>query len=316
VLELAGLVPWELSADRFLDIRVHKLLTTAPRILGGSPRAVALDTDVVGSTDDLEEALIAPGTSPGVSNEPVLDTVLDAVSDDGDLVDEVGCAGLVLEDASALEVLKFLGDGDRAGDWAALKLVDHGSLAGCQLVELINAEDEVFLLCPAALSGGAVHADDLIVAGEAVVVTPGLVVRAGLGGDVVLLDVAEGVVGVATMAALVIGAGDEHLGRDVDISPDSLPSDLDPVTEDGGRGKGPAGPAVLWDMLVPGHSQEVNAINIIPEELGREVVHRLVKQGSLDDWCGVPLGLEARVEALGVDRNEAKQSNGDYLQHL
>ncbi len=107
---------------------------------------------------------------------------------------EFGSAGLIVEDTGASEGLEGIGDSDGASDWAALEFVDHGGFASLKLVKLINTEDEVFLLGPAALSGGTVHADNLIRAFKSIVVSDSLVVCAWLGGNVVLLDIAEGVV--------------------------------------------------------------------------------------------------------------------------
>jgi hypothetical protein len=69
------------------------------------------------------------------------------------------------------------------------------------------------------------------------------------------------------MATIVTGAGDEHLRSDVDIGPSSLSRDLDSVGEGGGGGVGPAGSAVLRNVLVPQIGEVIDTVDVVPNVL-------------------------------------------------
>ena len=74
-----------------------------------------------------------------------------------------------------------------------------------------------------------------------VVQTTGCVDRARFIGNLILGHPFEGIEMPSTMATVVASlTGDEHLGRDVDVGPGSLASNLDSIREGGGRSMGPA----------------------------------------------------------------------------
>jgi len=52
------------------------LNTDGPGVQGNGPGAVALNAEVINASNDLEETLLTPMGAPGVTNTPVLDTVL------------------------------------------------------------------------------------------------------------------------------------------------------------------------------------------------------------------------------------------------
>jgi len=75
------------------------------------------------------------------------------------------------------------------------------------------------------------------------------------------------------MAAHIGGlARDDDLGSDVDIGPSSPTSDLDTIGESAGGGVSPAGTAILGYVLVADVGQEVGAVDVVPEELRRQVI--------------------------------------------
>ena len=134
--------------------------------------------------------------------------------------------------------------------------------------------------------------------------TTGLVNRAGSVGDLVLGHPLEGAQSVSTVAAICITlARDEHLRRDVDIGPGSLPRDLDSVGQDRGRRVRPARATVLGDVLVVHVSQVVGVVYVVPDPLLRDgldvderSVHLLFGHDCRSDvtevlWVDVPRSL-------------------------
>lgn len=123
------------------DLPKPQLLGPHP-LPGHGPGAPQLDAQiplpsravVVGRGRDAEEAVLAPGAAPRVAHDPVLDGlakfiglavgVLDAPSDDGDEVVDLGLLDTLLEDAVApdsLVAVELVGGVDAAGDGPAGK---------------------------------------------------------------------------------------------------------------------------------------------------------------------------------------------------
>lgn len=98
-----------------------------------------------------------------------------------------------------------------------------------------------------------------------------LVDRASFVGDVVVVYELKRAQPVSTMTSLIIHrTGDDDLGGDVDIRPLCLACNFDAVGQGRGRSVGPAGSAVLGDVLVPQVSKVVDTIDIVPDEVLRE----------------------------------------------
>ena len=126
--------------------------------------------------------------------------------------------------------MEFRRYGDTAGNGSALENFLHHGLLSRDGAEFIDAVDVVVVRDEAGLMGVAVLADVYRRARETVVVTLGLVDRAGLISNVVVVHPLEGTEGLTTVAALVIhGAGEENLGGEVHIGPGSLSADLDSI---------------------------------------------------------------------------------------
>mmetsp|Transcript_14441 Transcript_14441/g.22391 ORF Transcript_14441/g.22391 Transcript_14441/m.22391 type:complete len:297 (-) Transcript_14441:30-920(-) len=256
-------------------------LGLGPGVLGGGPGAVSLDGDVVGASHDSEKTVLTPVGSPGVSDGPELLAVFNTPSDDGDIVDDVDVAGGVLVDTSGV-VLEGVGHGDTASDGASLVDFLHHLVLTSDLTVLLGSVDLVLVGGEAVLlARGAVLAHDDGGALLTVIVASGSVDGASLIGDVVAVHPLEGVVGLATVAAIILGAGDEDLGGDVDIGPLGVSGDLNSIGESGGGGVSPAGSAVGGDVLVSQVSEVVGAVHVVPDPLVGEVVDGL--EGSLDE---------------------------------
>lgn len=229
------------------------------------PRAIVLDAQVVDASNESESAVFSPVSAPGIPDNPIFDSVFLSPASHADIMVFFNSAGVVDEDASSV-VPERVGDCERASDWSSLiDLVDHCSLA-LHSAELFHSVDLCPLLRPAALSGEAVLALDLIAAAHSVVVAECLIRRAGLVSDVVLVDPLVSVFGIASSAAVVVRAGDENLRSDIDVWPLSLSPDLDAIGESGSGGKGPARAAIDGNMLVTLHSEIVCAVDFAPPE--------------------------------------------------
>lgn len=255
-------------------------LLLGPGVLGGGPGAVRLDGDVVGASADAEESFLAPVSTPGVADEPVGGAVLLTVTDDGDVVDDVQVTSIVTVNATGV-VLEGLGDSDTASNGASLVDLLHHVLLTGDSAEFVNTVDEVLVGDEAGLAGVAVTAHVHGGADLTVVETAGAVDGASLIGDLVVGHPLEGVVGLTTVATLVLGlARDDDLGRDVDVGPGGVTSDLDSIGESRGGGVGPAGTTVLGDVLVTDVGDHVLAADLVPFPLGGQVVD--VLDGSVD----------------------------------
>jgi hypothetical protein len=118
------------------------LLVGSPGIGRGGPSAISLDSDVVGTSDNSNEALLTEVLSPRVPDSPVLGTVFDTITDDGDIMDNVLVTSLIFEDTRGV-VLKSVRDSDTAGNRSTLvDLLHHGFLTRdlAILIDLVGIE--------------------------------------------------------------------------------------------------------------------------------------------------------------------------------
>ena len=97
----------ELDLDWFLGSRLDLL---SPGILGDGVGAALLNSEVVGSSHDLEESLFSPVRPPGVSADPVLDTIFDSPTDNADIVILISSSSCVVEYSSSV-VQELISDG-------------------------------------------------------------------------------------------------------------------------------------------------------------------------------------------------------------
>jgi hypothetical protein len=99
-------------------------------------------------------------------------------------------------------------------------------------VELVNTIHIVRVRDKAGLVWLAVFADVDGSALDTVVMTAGLVDRAGLIGHIGAVHELKGTQSITTVAAIIVhGARDHNLGRDIDIWPLSITSDLDTIRQ-------------------------------------------------------------------------------------
>ena len=170
-----------------------------------------LNSQIVDSSDESEGSVLTPVAAPGVADDPVLGSIFLSPASHADVVVLLHAASLVIENTARV-VPELIGDGEGAGDGSALvDLVHHGSFS-LDESELIDSVDFGAFLGPAAPVGHAVLALDHGRAFHSVVVAEGLIRRAGLVGDVVVVDPFVGVLGVTAGAAVdMTFAGNEKL---------------------------------------------------------------------------------------------------------
>lgn len=174
----------------------------SPGILNGGPGAVSLNSKVVDSSHNTEETLLTEVGTPGVSDGPVLGTILNTETDNRDIVDDVLVTSLVLEDTASV-VLKGSWNSNTAGNWTSLvDLLHHGFLT-LDLAVLVGVVDLVVVLVPASVGWRAVLAHDLLGALGTVIVTSGSVDGASLISDLVGVHPLEGVVSLTTVATII-----------------------------------------------------------------------------------------------------------------
>jgi hypothetical protein len=277
------------------------LNTFSPGVLGSGPGAVRLDGNVVGATANANKSVLSVMATPGVTYSPVLlsGDLVNTISDNRDVVDDVHVSGLVTVDAR-LVVLKRLGHGDTAGDGATLHNFLHHVNLSDDFTELFDSVNVVGVRDVASLTRGAVTADVHSGAQLAVVEALGAVDGAGLISHFVVVHPFISVVCLTTVAAKIfIFTGDDNLGRYVDIGPGSVTGDLDAIRESGGGGVGPAGTAVLGDVLVADIGKVVGVVDIVPEPLFGEVSD-VNERGDDDGGCLVVVVHVAGHVGVGV----------------
>lgn len=162
-----------------------------PGVSWNSVGAGGFDCQIVHASKKPEKAEFAPILAPGVSANPVFGPVLNAPSNNGDLVVECRCAGLILENASSV-VSEFLGAVECTSDWSSIKYFLFHRFFSDNFSVASNAVDLGVLPGPAAFAGGAVPADGLAIANLPFALPAGFVDCASLIGDVLLLDPSVG----------------------------------------------------------------------------------------------------------------------------
>jgi len=246
------------------------LVTVGPGVSGNTPVAVSFDGKVVDTSDDSEETVLTPVSTPGVSDNPVLGTVGKSTpTNDGDIVIDFGLVSSINENTTS--VVEKRASSNTADDGASLHDFAHHSFFTFNGAVFINTVDVVAIGNGAFFTGRAVSALDVISTCDTVVPTLSLIVGAGFVSDVVLMNVFISSGGITTVATLIgLFAGEEDLGSDVDIGPDSLSHDLDTIRHGGGGSEGPAGTTVLGNMLVSGNGEVVGTVDVVPGEVGGE----------------------------------------------
>ena len=295
---VVGVVPLLIRGD------MPRLLS--PGVLRSGPGAVALDGDVVGATADAEETILTPVLTPGVADEPVLLAILLTVTNDGDVVDDVEVASVITVDATSV-FLEGVGDGNTASNGTSLVDLLHHSLLARDHAVLLNTVHKVLVGDEAGLARVAVAAHVHGGADLTVVETTGTIDGASLISDLVVGHPGEGVVGLTTVATQVSRlARDDDLWGDVDVGPGCLTGDLYTIGDGRGGGMGPAGSAVLWDVLVADVGDHVDTVDVVPEPLGGQVVDGLERL--VDAWGN---SVEAAAAAGGLWVDLAETESGD-----
>lgn len=141
---------WGLVSDRI-----------SPGINGGSEGAISFDSEVIDSSDNLEESVDSPVGSPGISAKPILGSVLNTPSNDGDIVGNSESTGGIVEDSTRV-VSELLGDSHSAGNWSTVVDFVHHVLLSLDWTVLINSVDVRVWLSPTSLlSWGTILTLDL-----------------------------------------------------------------------------------------------------------------------------------------------------------
>jgi hypothetical protein len=311
-----------LVVKRIVPLSVSGLVADAisPGVLGSGPGAVRLDSNVVGATANANKSVFSVMATPRVTNSPVLlsGNLINTIADNRDVVDDVHVSSLVKVDARHV-VLKGLGHGDTAGDGATRKNFLHHVFLTYDLTELIDLVHVVGVRDVASLTRGAVTADVHGGTHLAIVKALSAVDRAGLVSHFIVVHPFVGVVCLTTVATqILIFTGDDNLGRYVDVGPGSVTGNLDTVRERRGGGVGPAGTAVLGDVLVADVGKVVGAVDIVPEPLFGEISD--VDERGVDDGGSLVVvvlvagDVGVGVKALGgSDGSNEGDSEGSHI---
>jgi hypothetical protein len=254
----------------------------SPGVSGDSPSAVSFNTKVIGTSDDSEETVFTPVGSPGISNDPVFDTIFaDSVTNDRDIVVNIFATGSIVEDtASVVEEWSSI---DTADNRASFVDFTHHGLFTLDWAIFVNTVDIVAIRNSTVFAWMTVSALDIIGTANTIIVTSSLVSRAGFIGNVVVVDVFVCSEGITTVTAHIGGlTGDQDLRGDVNIRPGGVSHDLNTIRHGGSGSKGPAGTTVLWNVLVTGKSNEVGSVNVLPVPVVGKVFHFQERRCALD----------------------------------
>jgi hypothetical protein len=254
----------------------------SPGILRNTPLAFRLNTKVVGTSDNSEETTFTVVRSPGVSDKPVFDTLFNAVTNDRNSVIEGISTSCVIDNTtSVVEETSSVNTADNGT--SLVDFVNH-SLFTINVTEFGNGVNGISGRNGALVSRPAVLALDHIIATDTGIPALSLVVRATFVGNSVVVDIFKGKSRVTTVAALVFAlrAGQKNLRSQFEIGPLSLSGNLNSVSKSRGGGKGPAGTAVLGDMLVSHESEIVDTVGIVPKPLIGSLAGSKSLEGSED----------------------------------
>lgn len=236
---------------------VLELLGCSLGVGWGSGNAVGLDSEVGGGLahGEVEEAVVAPVSSPGVSALPVLlagGGVL-AVADNGDLVVDHGEAdGLLVDvvtgalDNLVVGGLEGVGGVDTAGDGAVsveLSLHVVGTLHAVVVrdVVLLVVDGLAVGIGGLALRGRRAVTADIVVGAHAVDQVVSGVLFAGRVGDAGCVSVPVDASGVATVAGATSLAVNDGLGIDADRGwVEATVQDVESIGDSGGGALSPA----------------------------------------------------------------------------
>jgi len=178
--------------------------------------------------------------APRITNAPELDTVLLTPTNDRDLVVNVSEASIIVEDTTLVVIEGLVGSDTARDGTVGVNLIHHGGLTidGTVLIDLVV---EILVWDVASLTWLAVAAPRHGRAADTVIPTSGLIDRACLISDVVVLDPLVDIDRVTTMATVILLlARDDQLWGQVDIWPLTVTEELDSVGEGGGGSVGPA----------------------------------------------------------------------------
>jgi len=212
-------------------------------------------------------------SSPRVPYSPVLLSVLNAPTDNGDIVIGLHDAGSISVNASVVVGNKVVGGGNSAGDWAVGEDLKHHRVLAVHASILVDGVFVELVGDDTGLVRAAVEAPRHGRAVPAVVVAGSSVNGASLVSDLAFLDIFPGRDGVSSMATIVwVLTRDKNLRRDIDIGPSTASCDLDSIRHHRRSGLSPAGAAVTRNVLLFDVGQVGLAVDVSPVEVVGEVV--------------------------------------------
>jgi len=175
----------------------------SPGVLRGCPGAVALNHDVVDTSDESEEAALTPASAPRVPNNPVLGSVLNSKAYNGYIVIDVSLVGGVDEDSSSV-VQQSIRNCNTACDGTTLVDLLHHVLFSGHATELVNSIDVVSVWDEARGMRMAVLANGDWCALDAVVKSSSLVISTSLVSNFVVVHKLVSRDGFTTVAPSVV----------------------------------------------------------------------------------------------------------------
>jgi hypothetical protein len=207
-------------------------LNVGPGINWSGPSAVTFNSNVVDSSDNSEESLFTPVSSPRVSYGPELDSVFNSKSNDRDFVYEADISSSVFINTASV-VLKGLRYCNSASNRSSLiDFLDHVFFSG-NFTEFFDSINVIGVWYEAWIVRVAVLANSDVRALNSIVMSSGSVDGASLISHFISVHVGECGNSISTVATKIgLTARDQDLGSNINIRPCSLSGDFYSVRED------------------------------------------------------------------------------------
>lgn len=165
-------------------------------------------------------------------------------------------------------VFELLSNSNSASNRSTLIDFIHHCLFPFHLSELLDSVDFSTSLSPASTIWHTVFTLYNCTASNSIIVTIGLIRRASLISNVVVMNPFISILSITSSATIIrVFTWYQDLGRDHNVGPLSFSGDFDSVTKSRGRGESPTWAAVDRNMLVSLNCEIVCVVDISPPEV-------------------------------------------------
>lgn len=204
--------------------------------------------------------------SPWVSYSPVFNTILNTISNNRDIVNNVLITGLILIDTTSV-FFETIWDSNTTSDWTSLVNFLHHSLFSRNLTVLFSVVSKIFVWNKTWLIWHTVHAYCHSWAFHTIIMASSSIDWAGFISNLISWHPLESIICFTSMASIISRTRNKNLWSNVNIRPSCLSGNLNSIRHSWSSCMSPAWTTILWNMLVSEIGKEVGSIDIIPDIL-------------------------------------------------